>query len=342
VALVSKDYGIEYIICFFIASSFMFSNVNFDGFNLNNIFAIISVILSLLIFSLTSFLYLIAIAFLILISTLPHANNSSYFIAFIYKLFTLFPVIILVRRRAYFSCYQASLHSFILSNLIAIAYLVINRGSNHTFIIYYDVIPRYAALAKEPSSYAMFAFGLYLLSFFSNSLFYFKKSLLWYIPMIISVSSVFVFKVISDLFWKFKKRIYFNWVFLILPFSIFFFYIWNYTRISQSVLTRLNGYLGLLKGTEFIFFGSGIYQLYGFSDGLPGLFRVYYELGFVFSLFLFLLIILKIYTLRLWRMPLLYLALLYPFLTEAYGAQFMWLLFGFALTYKGNISHIKN
>ncbi len=106
--------------------------------------------------------------------------------------------------------------------------------------------------------------------------------------------------------------------------------------MGDSFTARVGQYIDLLNGQDYVFFGSGFYQRKGFSDGLPGLLRVYFELGVIFYVALFVFIIYKVYTRHIWKQPLLLLGIFFPFLTEAYGAQFMWLIFGFALTYKTN------
>lgn len=328
----------DYIIAFLIGSSFMFSNVKLLGIDLYNILTILSLLVSLTTaIDYEGLLTTFIITIFIFVSTIIHANSFDYYYTFLYKITTLYPVIFLINRKAYLSTYLACLHSFILSNILAILYLIINKGTTHKFILYFDTIPRYAALAKEPVSFAMFTLGIYLLSFFVNPKFSFKKSILWSIPIIIAISGVIIFKFLSDILWKFKKSFYFYWIIILIPFIIFFFILWTNTRLGDSFTARGGQYLDLLNKQDYVFFGSGIYQNRAFSDGLPGLFRVYFELGVISYITLFITIIYKVYTCHIWKQPVLFLAIFFPFLTEAYGAQFMWLIFGFALTYRDEI-----
>jgi hypothetical protein len=328
----------DYLIAFFIGSSFMFSNVKLMGVDLNNVLTILSLFVALTSeIDYDAVLTTFVIGLFVFVSTIINANTLDYFYTFFYKITTIYPVILLINRKAYLSSYIACLHSFILSNLLAILYLIINGGTTHKFILYFDTIPRYAALAKEPVSFAMFTFGTYILSFFINPKFSLKKSFIWTIPIVVAISGVIIFKVVSDILWKFKKRFYYYWVIILIPFAILFFILWTNTRMGDSFSARVGQYLDLLNGQEYVIFGSGFYQRKGFSDGLPGLLRVYFELGFIFYLTLFITVFYKVYTCHIWKQPLLLLAIFFPFLTEAYGAQFMWLIFGFALTYRNEI-----
>lgn len=327
----------DYLIAFLIGSSYMFSNVKIYGTDLNNILTILSLIVALAsLIDYDAILMTFIIGLFIFVSTINNANTNEYFYTFTYKISTLYPVILLINRKSYFSTYLACLHCYVLSNLFAILYLIINGGTTHKFILYFDTIPRYAALAKEPVSFAMFTFGIYILSFFINPKFSYKKSILWSLPIVIAISGVIIFKLISDVLWKFKKRFYYYWIIIIIPFAIIFFFLWTNTRMGDSFTARVGQYIDLLNGQDYVFFGSGFYQRKGFSDGLPGLLRVYFELGVIFYVALFVFIIYKVYTRHIWKQPLLLFGIFFPFLTEAYGAQFMWLIFGFALTYKTN------
>lgn len=312
----------------------MFSNVRLLGLDLNNILTIITFLLSLFVIDYKAVVITLFIGLVILMSTLNNVFNLDYWVTFTYKILTTYPIILLVKRKSYLAAYSGCLHSFILSNILAILYLIINRGTTHKFILYFDVIPRYAALAKEPVSFALFALGIYILGFFVNDRFSLRKSIIWTIPILFAVSGVIVFKFLADILWKFKKRLYYYWILLLLPVSVLFFILWTNTRISDSFTVRMAQYFKILDGTDFIFFGSGFYQAKGFIAGLPGLFRVYFELGLLFYTVLFLVIIYQIYARHLWREPLLLLAIFFPFLTEAYGAQYVWMIFGFALTYQ--------
>lgn len=329
-----KYYGkIEYLVAFFIGASFMFSNVRIAGLDLNNFLTITTFLFAVLIVDYKAILITVLIALVILISTLNNIFTVDYWITFVYKATTTYPIVLLVKRKCYDKAYKGCLHSFLLSNSLAILYLIVNKGTTHKFILYFDVIPRYAALAKEPVSFALFTLGLYILFFFCNPKFSFKRAVLFTIPILIAVSGVIMFKFLADVLWKFKKKIYYYWILLLLPVSVIFFTLWTQTRISDSFSVRLAQYFKILEGTDFVFFGSGFYQAKGFIAGLPGLFRVYFELGIVFYLFLFVTIIYQVYAKRTWKEPMLLLAIFFPFLTEAYGAQYVWMIFGFALTY---------
>ena len=328
---------LEYLIAFFIASSYTFSNVKVLSVDLNNIFAVITFLISLFILDYRSIIGTIFISLIIFFSTLNSVFHLEYWVTFIYKMLTTYPILILVNGRCYKQAYTAALHSFIISNVIAIAYLIINQGTQHKFIIYFDVIPRYAALAKEPVSFAFFSLGVYILYFFIDNKFNLKRTLFWYIPILFAVSGMIVVKVLADVLWKFKKAIYYYWIILIVPLSLVGYLLWVNTRISASLTVRVAQYFRILESIDFVFFGSGFYLAKGFIAGLPGLFRVYFELGIIFCLCLAVVVIFNVYARQLWKYPILLLAILLPFLTEAYGAQFVWMIFGFAFTYHKRI-----
>lgn len=333
----------EYLIAFFIASSYTFSNVKVLSADSNNIFAVLTFLISLFIFDFKSIIGTIFISLVIFFSTLISVFDMDYWVIFIYKMLTTYPILILVNGRCYKQAYNGALHSFITSNVIAIAYLIINQGTQNKFIIYFDVIPRYAALAKEPVSFAFFTLGIYILYFFVNTKYSLKRAFFWYIPIVVAVSSIIVVKLLADVLWKFKKTIYYYWIILIAPLSILGYLLWVNTRISESLTVRVAQYLSILDGVDLVFFGSGFYMTKGSSlNAIPGLFRIYFELGMIFCICLVVLIIFNIYARQLWKHPVLLLAIMFPFLTEAWGAQFVWLIFGFALTYHKRIKFAEN
>lgn len=310
-----------YLLAFCVASAWFFSNSGRDSFSVGNAITIFSIILSLFLVRVADIMVLFVMSVVIFISSIAGATSADYFINLFYKIFSFLPVVILVKRASVDIIYTAVLYSFLSSTFVAIVLLMLGYAAPK-FIIYDDFIPRFAALAIEPVSYALgtvVLFIFYLILHRSASLF---VSTLFYMPVVVAVSGVVLIKVVID----FLNRIKFKYILLSGP--LVFFIIWllfNETRAGESIDMRLYLYSEILKTTDNAFWGSGFYVHEG-AKGLPGVARIFYELG---SVFLFVLIVyysLLIIKFRLYRWPFLFAGMAIPFITEAYGAPLLWLV----------------
>lgn len=268
-------------------------------------------------------------AALILLSSIGGILEPEYLTNFFYKIFSFLPVIILVRRATIQTIYSAVLGSFLLSTTIAIVLLVIGYSSPK-FIIYDDVIPRFAGLSIEPVSYALGSVVVYIFLILRSRSASLKISAIFYLPIIAAVSGVVLIKIAIDFLEKAKFK---NLIFLMLLAVLATPLLLNETRVGDSIATRLYGYTEILKKLDASFLGTGFYSNEDVK-GLPGILRVYFELGpgFLFCLFFFYLgLIVKF---RLYRWPFLFMGMALPFLTEAYGTPLLWLVSMFCL-YRG-------
>ena len=318
-----------YLLAFCVSSAWFFSNLGKDSFSVGNTITI-SVGNTITIFSITLALFLVRAAdiiflfimsLVILISSIAGALSSGYFINFSYKILSFLPVVILVKRASIDIVYAAVLHSFLLSTLVALLLLMLGYSAPK-FIIYNDVIPRFAALAIEPVSYALgtvVLFIFFLIRHRGASLF---VSILFYTPIIAAVSGVVLIKVAID----FLSRIRFKHILLSGPFVFFvILLLLNETRAGESIDMRLFLYGEILKTTDNSFLGSGFYAHDG-AKGLPGIARIFYELGFIFLCILAFYYSIFIIKFRLFRWPFLFVGIAIPFITEAYGAPLLWLV----------------
>jgi hypothetical protein len=309
---------VDVIISFLLCSAVMFSNVKFfNETSISYIFTISSILFSFLICKKSDFKYLFIIAMLILISTIINFFSYTVIVLYVYKLLSIFPVIVLARHGNIIHIYKGALFGFLSSTILAILLIVLGY-SYHKFIIYMGVIPRFAALAIEPVSFALAGLVIFFLYLFAHKKQSKGYSLMYYFPMIVSVSSVTILKILVDAFRALNlKKILF---FVMLAVFVFIF-----TRASDSIEMRLFLYGNILKDMPLIFFGSGFYQVTE-SAGLPGILRIYYELGFVFLLWISMLFLYRIINQKLILNPFLMIGMVIPLIIEAYGAPFYWII----------------
>lgn len=310
-----------YSLAFCVSSAWFFSNLGKDSFSVGNAITILSIILSLFLARAGDIIVLFVMSVVIFISSIAGVLSSEYFINFSYKILSFLPVVILVKRASINIVYSAVLHSFLLSTLVAILLLIFGY-SGPKFIIYDDVIPRFAALAIEPVSYALgtvVLFIFFLIRYRRASLFDF---ILFYAPIMVAVSGVVLIKFAIDILIKFK----FKYILLSGPFIFFVvLLLLNETRAGESIDMRLFLYGEILKTTDNSFWGSGFYSHDG-AKGLPGIARIFFELGLIFFCILVFYYSLLIIKFRLYRWPFLLVGIAIPFITEAYGAPLLWLV----------------
>jgi hypothetical protein len=308
----------DFVIAFLLCSAVMFSNVKFsDEISISYFFTIASIILSFLVCKKSDFKYLLIIAILILISTMVNFLSTTVMVLYVYKILSIFPVIVLARHGRIDHIYKGALSSFLLSIILAILLIVLGY-SHHKFIVYMDVMPRFAALAIEPVSFALAGLVVYFLYLFAHREHRKKYILLYYLPMITSVSSIILLKILTDALMKLNLK-------KIILFLVPIVFIYMFTRASDSIEMRLFLYGNILKDMQLIFFGSGFYQTSG-SNGLPGLLRIYYELGLIFFLWTVMLFLYRIINQKLFLNPFLIIGMILPLIVEAYGAPFYWII----------------
>lgn len=315
-----------YLLAFLVSSAYLFSNAGKDAFAAGNVVSIASILVCIFLLRTIDLLILIILVALIFLSTVTGAAVPGYWVGFTYKILTFLPVIVLIRGASVEIIYRAIFASFLISTLAALTLLAFGFDDTR-FIIYQDVIPRFAGLAIEPSSYAiggLCVFIFYVLRYRSVS---FWKILVFYLPMLSAVSGVVLLKIVVDALIKTKVK------YLLVSASMFipmFFILYAKTRAGDSIEVRLMLYRDILENQTANWFGTGFYMHEG-AKGLPGLFRIYFELGpllLIVMITFYLLIIVKH---RLLQWSFLLVGITLPFLQEAYGSPLLWLVSGFCL-----------
>lgn len=320
---------IVYTITFCITSAVMYSNVKLAmGISLGHVFTFVSIIFAVLIARKSDVKYLVIITLVLIVSVLYNLDSYMVWFTSVYKLLTVLPLIVVARRASLSTIYNSAMASFLTSTTLALI-LILAGFSYHKFIIYYDVIPRFAALAIEPVSYAFSALILYFLHIFSHNQLSLRNTILFYIPMVVAVSTVIVVKVMVDIL---RKISILRGVVVFVPGLVIIVLLYLYTRAGDSIDMRLFLYAEQLKGFSPSFFGTGFY-LDETAAGLPGIFRINIELGQIFFLFFIYNICLVVIRKNLLSHPILLIALILPVLTEAYGAPLFWLPF-FLVTFR--------
>lgn len=309
-----------------VASAYMYSNAGKDVIPVGNILTIVSIILSIFIVRPIDLLVILVISSLIFLSSLTAAIKLDYWFNFTYKILSFLPVVLLIRSASISIIFKASLFSFMSSTLIALILLGLGLQDDR-FIIYQDFIPRFAGLAIEPSTYSIACLSIFILHLLKRRVMPIWITFVYYVPIIFAVSGVVLLKILNDVFIKFKPKFFLISIIFLLP---LFFILYFETRAGHAIETRIMLYEDILASEKIIFFGNGFYMHEG-AKGLPGFFRIYFELGPIFLLAMIIFYILIVIQKKLFRWPFLFIGMVLPFIQEAYGAPFLWLVSGFCL-----------
>lgn len=316
---------IYYILSSLVASAFFMSNIEggsaeTSSVSVHNYITILSGLCAVPLIRTKEFIYIAVTTIVVVLSTIVNAVDLSYWINLTYKILSFLPVVVLALRCSSNVIYQSSLIVFLSSTLIALVLLALGMD-NARFILYPDIIPRFAGLVIEPGGYALGAIAIYFFRFLTELSPSRKFDVFSYVPLLVSGSSSVILRILAD----FLKLKIFTKILSFVFFLFAIYYIFESTRVGLSIWFRLNQYMEFLDNYPFYIFGGGVYMIEQ-ARGVPGIVRIFVELGAVFSILLLIFLSITAARLIVKDCTFLIVGLMLPFVQEAYLTAFLWLL----------------